>query len=212
MLAALPAKNALACAEALRQAFRSENGWQNGILVPGNRAEVSCGIAIAHAHYPLQRAVAEARTAESRAKHEYGRSAFAMSLLKHGGEIIHWGANWEDGALQLFRQFREMQQNKTVSGRFPYVLASLLAPYQLEKGQKSFAPEFRPCEVIACELEQVLENQADSKVRDELRKLCLDYLASLDTKGRWKDFDRLFLAAAFIWRDRSQADKEEKLA
>lgn len=212
VLAALPAKNALACAEALRQAFRSENGWQNGILVPGNRAEVSCGIAIAHAHYPLQRAVAEARAAESRAKHEYGRSAFAMSLLKHGGEIIHWGANWEDGALQLFRQFREMQQNKTVSGRFPYVLASLLAPYQLEKGQKSFAPEFRPCEVIACELEQVLENQADSKVRDELRKLCLDYLASLDTKGRWKDFDRLFLAAAFIWRDRSLADKEEKLA
>lgn len=205
VLAALPARNALECAEALRNAFHGENGWQDGILVPGRRAELSCGIAIAHAHDPLQQVVAEARRAESRAKHEYGRSAFAVSLIKRGGETIHWGANWDDGALPLFRQFREMRACEAASGRFPYMLATLLAPYRL--GEGSFAPEFHPREVIACELEQVLANQVKSEKRDELRKLCLAYLDALDRKKRWGDFDKLFLAEAFIWRDRSSSKK-----
>lgn len=212
VLAALPAKNALDCAETLRNAFCGESGWQDGILVPGCRAGVSCGIAIAHAYDPLQRVVAEARRAESRAKHGYGRSAFAVSLLKRGGEIIHWGANWEDGALPLLRRFREMRAQEIVSGRFPYVLAELLAPYRLEAGEESFAPEFHPREVIACELEQVLEKQIQEKpesrkLRDELKEKCLAYLDALDAKKRWGDFDKLFLTDAFIWRDRSGSDK-----
>ena len=218
VLAALPAKNALDCAEALRNAFHGENGWQNGILVPGCRAELSCGIAIAHAHDPLQQVVAEARRAESRAKHEYGRSAFAVSLIKRGGETIHWGANWDDEALPLFRSFRAMREDDLASGRFPYMLAGLLAPYRLEAGEGSFAPEFHPREVIACELEQVLTNQMkirtpdDLRRRDELRRLCLTYLDALDAKKRWGDFDKLFLTEAFIWRDRSGEGKGGKEA
>ncbi len=216
VLAALPAKNAFDCAEELRNAFHGKNGWEDKILVPGCRAEVSCGIAIAHAHDPLQQVVSEARRAESRAKHEYGRSAFAVSLMKRGGEIIHWGANWEDGALPLLRKFRKMREEEIVSGRFPYVLARLLAPYRLEEGEKSFAPEFPPREMIACELEQVLANQVKLKPKeedlclcklDELRTLCLTYLDALNAKKRWGDFDKLFLTEAFIWRDRSNADK-----
>lgn len=206
VLAALPAKNALDCAEALRNAFHGRNGWQDGILVPGSRAELSCGIAIAHAHDPLQQVVAEARRAESRAKHEYGRSAFAVSLIKRGGETIHWGANWSDEALPLFRSFREMRACEAVSGRFPYMLAGLLAPYRLEEG--NFAPEFQPREVIAGELEQVLTNQVKSQEkREELRRLCRAYLDALDAKKRWGDFEKLFLAEAFIWRDRSSSKK-----
>ena len=99
-----------------------------------------------------------------------------------------------------------MRAQEIVSGRFPYVLASLLAPYRLDAGEESFAPEFHPREVIACELEQVLENQV-KKNRDELREKCLAYLDALDAKKRWGDFDKLFLTDAFIWRDRSGSDK-----
>lgn len=86
------------------------------------------------------------------------------------------------------------------------MLAGLLAPYRLEEG--NFAPEFQPREVIACELEQVLTNQVKSQEkREELRKLSLAYLDALDAKKRWGDFDKLFLAEAFIWRDRSSSKK-----
>lgn len=214
VLAALPAKNALPCAEELRKAFQGENGWHDGIMVPGNRAEVSCGIAIAHAHYPLQRAVEEARRAEGRAKHEYGRSAFAVSLLKRGGEIIHWGANWEDNALPLFRRYTELRKdgkNSSVSGRFPYALAAVLAPYWLKKGENVFSPGFNPREVIARELDLVLERQVQSeKARGELKQLCGDYLDRLDTKTRWDDFVKLFLTEAFIERNRSKDDEGEE--
>ncbi len=209
VLAALPAEKALDCAEALRKAFHGDGGWQDGILVPGGRAEVSCGIAIAHAHHPLQQVVAEARRAEHRAKHDYGRSAFAVSLLKRGGEIIHWGANWQDGALPLFRKFLEMTLQEKVSKRFPYVLAGLLAPYRLQDGAEKFAPEFHPREVIAGELEQVLARQVEDKEqRPLLREMSLAYLDALDRKKRWGDFEKLFLSAAFIGRGHSDDGKE----
>ena len=189
--------------------IKRDGGWQDGILVPGGRAEVSCGIAIAHAHHPLQQVVAEARRAEHRAKHDYGRSAFAVSLLKRGGEIIHWGANWQDGALPLFRKFLEMTLQEKVSKRFPYVLAGLLAPYRLQDGAEKFAPEFHPREVIAGELEQVLARQVEDKEqRPLLREMSLAYLDALDRKKRWGDFEKLFLSAAFIGRGRSDDGKE----
>lgn len=222
VLAALPAKTALKCAEELRNAFRGENGWtspsdnpNDRIMVPGAHADVSCGIAVAHYKYPLQRAVEEARRAEGRAKNNYKRGAFAVSLLKRGGEIIHWGGKWEDGALPLFCRYCEMrkeneQHEATVSGRFPNSLATVLAPYQLDVGtvapyhleKKKFFSGFDPRTVIENELAQVLERQVDLSVRDELEKLCINYLDNLD--GRWEDFVKLFLTAAFIERNRGE--------
>lgn len=220
VMAALPAKNALKCAEELRNAFRGgDNGWfKNQIMVPGNKADVSCGITLAHCKYPLQRAVEEARRAEKRAKNQYCRGAFAVSLLKRGGEIIHWGAKWDDNALPLFFRYCELRQASNdaealVSGRFPYALAALLAPYQLEKyhdEKNDFAPGFEPRKVIECELDVVMERQVNKSVRAELKDLCIEYLDKINNKEkekdkekcRWDDFAKLFLTAAFIDRKR----------
>ena len=214
VLAALPAKAALKCASELRTAFRGENGWTNQlegrkdlIMVPGKLADVSCGIAVAHSKYPLQRAVEEARQAEHRAKNDYDRGAFAVSLLKRGGETIHWGAKWDDEALPLFHQYcklrqEEKDQEAPVSGRFPYALASVLTPYQLET--KKFVPNFDPRAVIENELELVLERQVDKATRNDLKESCLKYLDKINTSGRWEDFVKLFLTAAFIERDRGE--------
>jgi len=121
VLALVPADRAVACAAALRAAFRGEAlpagvdhirvvpgcpgflRFQGGagcriVVVPGPAADVSCGIAVGHYMAPLQMLVREARKAEARAKNGYGRGALAISLYKRSGETIEWGCKWDASA------------------------------------------------------------------------------------------------------------------
>jgi hypothetical protein len=164
--------------------------------------------------------VKEAQIAEKRAKNDYNRGAFAVSLLKRGGEIVHWGSKWENGALRLFSRYcelREDKDNSPISARFPYALAALLAPHELHNSE--FVDGFSPEDLIKKELEHVLEQQVTGKdLRNELRMLCETYLLGLKTsvyhsqcpslqdRPKWEDFVKLFLTAAFIERDRSQGE------
>lgn len=249
VLAMLPADKALKCARTLRSVFRGEKGsitdederkykfaiTNDGfiavgekyqIVVPGLNADVSCGIAIAHCQHPLQHIVNEAMKAEKRAKNEYGRSAFAINLIKRGGETIHWGAKWpkyktENGktedtcpAIELYEKYCEFRSNfektkkageNSVSGRFPYVVAERLKPYQL--GENKFFEGFNPRQVVMEELKEIFDRQGGSG----LKELCEKYLVILE-KGYSKDkptpafadFANLFLTAAFIERERGE--------
>lgn len=241
VLAMLPAVHALNCARALRAAFKgmaselpeeqrnyklasTQDGFviaegKYPLIVPGPAAEVSCGIAIAHYQHPLQAIVREARNAERRAKQSaakggHGRAAFAVSLMKRGGETIHWGAKWNSGALALYDLYCGLRNGDApvLSARFPYALAGLLAPYDLAK-RKRFeaipAAELRP--VVRAELEHVLCQQGNWSGRQAGRGTFLDacqaYLDNLP-ESRLADFANLFLTAAFIFRDRTGNDKE----
>ena len=222
VLAILPATNALKCARALRALFRGktselpeeENQYQFYIdidgfvradagyplMVPGCTADVSCGIAIAHQKYPLQHMVEEARKAEKRAKTEYDRAAFAVSLLKRGGETVYWGAKWNWSAIELFENYSKLRRMDIISARFPYALAELLYPYRLaENGDSSILP------VILKETEHVMERQKGS----ELKELCGKYLNELisfssQNNGILEDYPKIFLTAAFIDRERGE--------
>jgi len=234
VLAMVPATKAMECVQALRAVFRGDKEYfnnlkqgrfefdipQNGIvkigknkplIVPGTEADISCGIAIAHFKHPLQRVVKEARMAESRAKKEYKRSAFSFTLLKRGGETVHWGSKWDTHATQLLNQYSELRKEGKVSNRFPYALAQLLAPYKLEANTANDYEEFNRTDVIKKELETVLENQvSDKKTSAELRESCQKYLKGISTLQddsnicKWDDFSKLFLTAAFIERERGE--------
>ncbi len=198
VLAMLPATKVFGCVCELRERFQEKVGAdKNGIL-----ADVSCGIAIAHEKYPLQRMVKEAQAAEKRAKNDYGRGAFAFSLLKHGGEIVHWGAKWDSKAHECFKEFCEWQEDETVSGRFPYALAGYLAPYALEKDKLSIdSSEIK--EILKAELATVVERQVPAKEsRSKIQKICEEYIEEIAQEQRWDDFVKLFLTAAFIYRKR----------
>jgi CRISPR-associated protein Cmr2 len=196
------------------------------LLVPGPESDVSCGIAIAHKHYPLQSMIQQAHDAEKRAKGEYGRSALAISLLKRGGETVHWGCKWEHGALALYHKYvslrhAEIKKDKAVSSRFPYALAELLRPYELDK--HDFVQDLDIKALILKELEQPLERQCHKDNRKVLKDACAAYLDDL-AKGYhnaasskeyharegheppvpWEDFSKLFLTAAFIERERKE--------
>lgn len=229
VLAMLPASRALECAEVLRACFRGKNipkelknslelaviddGFVNAaagypLLVPGVNTDVSCGIAVGHDKYPLQALIREAQSAEKRAKNKYNRGAFAISLIKRGGETIHWGGNWNGSSLPLYKKYSELSDNDILSGRFPYALAELLKPYQLDRqDEDSCLPdEFK--DVVEREFEHVLKQQCPGIMSIEDRKdftgMVRTYLEELFDKKRYGDFSNLFLTSTFMNRQRGE--------
>ena len=232
VLGMVPAKNALKVGMALRMMFRGEfspllprtlfrdfefhNGWvfRNGIplMVPGTDCEVSCGIAVAHGKYPLQRTIREARLAEHRAKTEFGRAAFAVSLLKRGGEIIHWGGKWNSPAIELFYAFQEALEKGDVGNRFAYTLMQTLQPYQLEALDEDSISTPDLEKILAMDFQNIaarqwLKNRPDSLVLAYLRSLRDGYLPEGEkSKAAFADFAKLFLSVTFIHRKVSEEE------
>ena len=229
VLAILPSTRAIACAQALRAAFRTD--YDNGRLYPGSHSELSCGIAIGHQNAPLQMLVKEAQRAEQRAKHDYGRAALAISLYKRSGEIIEWGCKWTGNALDLMARVTALTNAGKLSGRFPYALAALLQPYALDGEQDAGKlAAMRP--VVAAEVRHVLSRQGTGLSPAERESLVGEidrYLAACWNpesgvlspasrpgdarrrtqdpergKTRPRDFLNLFLAETFINRHRGE--------
>lgn len=189
VLAMCPADRALALAEALAKQFRE--------TMSRYKLDSSCGIAVGHYQFPLQRIVEEARKAETRAKNKRGRAAFAMTLLKRSGEIIHWGGKWDSGALEVYRDFTQKVDQEIFSGRFAYALAELLQPYRLGKEASVEAEVLH--KIIKKEFLHVQERQALQK--GAVVDGAVEYLSNLD---KLEDFPNLFLASAFMNRSRGE--------
>ena len=233
VLAILPATRAIACARALRDAFRID--FEDGRMYPGSACacEVSCGIAVGHQNAPLQMLVKEAQKAEKRAKNDYGRAALSVSLYKRSGEIIEWGGKWESGALDLMAEITRLTEADKLSGRFPYALAGLLQPYALEQTRPDELQAMLP--VVQAEVRHVLSRQGSGLKKNEREALAAEiesYLAacwsmpgaesgvlSLESRIsgpktqapdrlkpalRPQDFLNLFLAETFINRNRGE--------
>ncbi len=135
------------------------------LIVPGPNADVSVGIAIGHIKAPLQGMVRAAQAAEKRAKKDYGRKAFAVSLFKRSGEILEWGANWDSGALKIYRNFIELSnaipgEKPVFSNRFGYALSSRLATYVSGAKTIKDVPDFPLPEIIRKEFDLVFRQQS----------------------------------------------------
>lgn len=194
VLALLPASAAMKCAKELREAFKS--------AMTEYKLDSSCGIAVAHYMFPLQRTVQEARVAESRAKNKRGRAAFAMTLLKRSGEIVHWGGKWESEAYALYELYTRMAEPVEASSRFPYALLELLQPYELSETTDK---EFKG--VVLKEFQHVRSRQVlceKENTDGRFDALAEDYLGRLFEEGKPVDFANLFLASAFMNRLRGE--------
>ena len=146
---------------------------------------------------------------------EYGRAAFAVSLLKRGGETIHWGAKWNSTAINLYNKYMKDQQTKNpkISGRFPYAVAELFKPYKLKNhhDQKSFVDcsVSQIVDILKKELNYVSKQQNGELILKDCEKY-LDELANginnsrCEKKIRLDDFVNLFLTGVFIKRERGE--------
>lgn len=208
VLAILPSTTAIACGKKLQEKFKE---------VLGEEATASCGIAVGHKNAPLQMLVNEARKMEHAAKETYGRNAVAIALYKRSGEIIEWGTNWGSKGLQLLSEITGLVGERKLSGRFPYALAELLAPYDLGNDELTIDPE-RMKAIIRKEVAHVLSRQGEglgeAGQRGLLAKICGEelgkntenasrgYLGECD--GRLGSFIDLFLVETFLNRARNE--------
>lgn len=180
------------------------------LMVPGTESDVSCGIAVAHHSFPLQRAIHEARQAEKRAKGEYGRSAFSMSLLKRSGEIIQWGGKWESPAIELFYAYLALRQ-KGEGNRLPYVLSQLLAPYALDRRNDAAGVSAEEiAAIIQADFRQLCARQWPGRPPLELSGRYLESLLADYGADGLRNFTRLFLSVAFIYRDQEESSSSEE--
>ena len=109
VLALLPAREAVACADELRRAFRGEDkdsgvalGWtkcgdNRQLLAMGDKATLSAGIAFVHFMADLRLALEAARQAEKAAK-DSGRNWLMLRFMRRSGEHSEAGMPWEFAA------------------------------------------------------------------------------------------------------------------
>lgn len=185
VLAVLPATRALACARGLREAFRAQVG-----------GDVSAGLAVGSTKVPLQLIIEAARQAEHRAKHDYGRSALALTVLKRSGEELRWGAKWEERGMKLFAELLEAHRGKANNeSRFAYKLAGFLQPYFVDGKLPSKLKE-----VVKLETEHTLkQTQLEDKEKWEAE---VEETLAVWPEERLADFLNLFLCETFISRNR----------
>ncbi len=222
VLAVLPSSKVIACAREIRAAFH-EIGFD------GKPLDGSCGIAVGHKSAPLQMLVKSAQRMEGVAKGRYGRGALAIAVYKRSGEILEWGCKWESKSLDLLTTLKTLSEGNSpkLSGRFPYALAALLQPYELEKMTKSTDFEkFK--DVLNAEVDHVLTRQGGNltdEERNNLKSQISEHLVSVaegvsdttcrivgreqteeekkgDTKVHPGDFLGLFLVETFLDRKR----------
>lgn len=199
-----------------------DGGWASGarqpgepswpLLVPGEHASVSVGIAIGHIKEPLQDMVREAQAAERRAKAKpmrrvldrqtgqerdtlsdgWAGNAVAVTLFKRSGETIRWGTRFGSKAFELLRflhqKYRgpidEPEKKMSISGRFPYRLIEILSRYDARQ------PLTDDLVAIAnADFAYVVEQQAsglDNAEKAEIRDVVSAYLEELRTFS-WRD-------------------------
>lgn len=186
------------------------------LLVPGKNADLSAGIAIGHMHTPLQNLIEAARQAERSAKREaplgYAKAAFAVHLYKRSGEIIHWGAKWEDAAIDVADRFGELTEAGMLTARFPYALSNALRPYaarisaQLPESANEFriatANGFNPMTAFDAEFRHALRQHGSDKWRNtedakSFASLINRFLGECANR-RLDDFLGPFLTTTFI--------------
>ena len=110
LLALFPARQAIACARSLRDAYRCGDGPDLGM---GKHATISAGLAFVHYKEDLRLALDAARKAEAHAK-GVGKDALALRFMRRSGEhsntLIEWDqSEWFD---ELTREFVDEASNR----------------------------------------------------------------------------------------------------
>ena len=103
LLALLPARQAIACARSLRDAYQRGDGPELGM---GGATTISAGLAFVHYKEDLRLALDAARKAEKHAK-DAGKNALALRFMRRSGEhsrtLIDWdGSKWFDELIHKF--------------------------------------------------------------------------------------------------------------
>ncbi|RMF52944.1 MAG: type III-B CRISPR-associated protein Cas10/Cmr2 [Bacteroidetes bacterium] len=217
VLALVPLEDALAVARELRAAFsghiRFEKGdlqvclgepvtghveWGDDIfLTMGPKATASIGLVFAHHLQPLDLVLQAARRAEQAAKHQYGRNALAVEVLKRSGETVKVGTRWGyDGTsdvVALLIDVTERLRKDEISRKWPYTVQAEVV-----------ALEALPDAAQRAELKRLLKRQAGQELpreeKDGQAEKLSGELVVLATHRGFEEMSRWLLVCSFIAR------------
>lgn len=156
VLAMLPARHALACAQDLAKEFAQ--------ALPGGTASV--GIVIGHVRSPLQDTIQAAREAEKTAKAVPHKNAFSVRILKRSGESAEFAARFDSGIVVVWDELNHEVHDLT--GRFAYRYLQILKPL-LSRSDKDADNGWEPkwtsdlIEICQAELRHTLSQQGKQK-------------------------------------------------
>lgn len=135
VLALLPLKLALACANDLRQSFQKLTG-----------CSASAGIAVTPYNLPLDNALNMARQAEKVAKEGYDRDAVVIVEAHGTGQQRASGSRWEpekQSIVQLVDDLQSMIEQASISGKIGYEIAELARQLVPDLSDQSLKPDKR---------------------------------------------------------------------
>jgi len=181
ILAFLPVENVLNCAYELQKTFKE---------VLSKKATMSAGILIVHHKYPLYLALKKVSEAEKKAKNFYGKSAFCVTFMTHGGEEREFGGNWElkEFVKSLIDNFHEGK----IPGTFPYQYLKVVE--ELYDGNSNDGIK----EVLKSELKRIFMRKDEKMDREFLKKYFEKKLSVWFEKMDIKNFANMLVVARKI--------------
>ena len=208
VLAIVPAKKAIKCAEKLAAHFKekmSSYKWKDDDE-QDKEITASAGIAIGHKKVPLQDLVHAAHDAETRAKSAYNRNALAINILKRSGERIEWGCKWKSKVLDLYDKLNDIHNadNKQNAG-LAHKLDAYLKPLAFDKSINDVLSK-KLNEIVKLEVERLCERTEFAKDVNKESLIAISKAAvdEVFEKNRSQDFITTFLCETFINRPREE--------
>jgi len=153
VLALLPLRFVLACADEIRKAYSDMMEHDGGIP----NATMSAGIAIVPTNYPLDAALEIARSAEKHAKNDYGRNAVVVIEAHGTGQQREAGAQWDTEDIAVIRVMADLQAAFT-----PPAWLSAKLGYDLQDLAYRLVGHNVPAEARAAELKRVIKQRSMS--------------------------------------------------
>jgi CRISPR-associated protein Cmr2 len=181
ILAFLPVEDVLNCAYELQKTFKE---------VLSKKATMSAGILIVHHKYPLYLALKKVSEAEKKAKNFYGKSAFCVTFMTHGGEEREFVYNWElkEFVEDLIENFYE----EKISDTFPYQYLKVVE--ELYDGNSNDDIK----EVLKSELKRIFMRKDKKMDKEFLKKYFEKKLSVWFEKMDIKNFANMLVVARKI--------------
>ncbi|HRE46688.1 MAG TPA: type III-B CRISPR-associated protein Cas10/Cmr2 [Aggregatilineales bacterium] len=175
VLALLPLKTALPCANKLRLALAEV---MNGAVT------ASAGIALMKTHLPLDSVMDEARAAEKSAKNDFGRDAVVIRDSRSTA-IRAMGAKWDQisGLMEQLQRAFDREQD-WLSSSIGYDILTIAEAFPTQ-GNTALPPEAREAE-----LRRLLKRRISSKAGD-MKERINDLAPQLAALGEAQGWDRL---------------------
>lgn len=181
------------------------------ILTMGPKATASMGICVAHYKTPLAIVLDTARRMEKKAKKISGKNVFAISLLKHSGNIVETAFKWygdkavaKEGTVSILKRLVENFKNREFSDKFVYNLQ--------EEFNRLVSEDNKTIDdlIIKTEIKRLLSRSCQMKSESEegkkLKKQAIETLADslyqiyIDS-ANFKNFISFLETAVFLARE-----------